>query len=334
MAPLRNIFYTFSALVIVITIGVICFIKLENMSFIDALWLVFVSITTVGFGDIVPSTDAGRLVTIFLIISGVGLFTYVLSAVFVGVTEGYIKNVWGQRKMLKKISTLENHIVVCGAGRVGKSVILELREGKDKFVIIEKELDRLEELRLEKEILFIAGDATEDKVLLSARVKHAKGVITTLPEDAGNLLITIACKDFNPAVRVVSRANRPESIIRLKRAGADIVICPSAIAGNRMALSVLKPASVAYVQSLIEEREIDLELEELSLAPGSSLAGKKIKDSHFREHYGIILLAIRRGNQDIISPKLEEELLPGDLLVLCGSSAQLARLEKLASGVT
>lgn len=332
MTSLRPIFHAALALIVLVSAGVYSFVEIENKSVIDALWLTMTSITTVGFGDVVPSTTAGRVVTIILMLGGIGMLTYVAGTIFTGMLEGQLRDIWGKNKMMKEISKLRNHIVVCGAGRVGREVVAELLQENQRFVVIEKDTVRLEELRAEGGLLFIAGDATEDKVLLSARVSLARGVITTLAEDAGNLMITIACKDFNPEARIVARANRPESIIRLKRAGADTVVCPSAIAGNRMALASLKPASVAFVETLVEDREINLNLEELQLSEKSPFVGNELRDSHIREDYGVMVLAIRRGEDNIINPDPGERFLAGDLLILCGEAEKLALLEKVAAG--
>jgi len=332
LLSLRPIISAVLALILLISAGIYCLVKLEDKNFFDALWLMVISITTVGYGDVVPSTTTGRVITMSVIIIGVGLLTYVLSTVFVGVLEGHLRDIWGKKRMMKEISRLRNHIVVCGAGRVGKEVVAGLLQEKQRFVVIEKDFARLEELRSEGGVLFIAGDATEDKVLLSAQAPWARGVITTLAEDAGNLLIAIACKEFNPEVRIVARANRPESIVRLKRAGADTVVCPSAIAGNRMTLASLKPASVAFVQTLVEDREINLNLEELILSKNSSLVGKELKDSEIRENFGVMVLAVRRGEESIINPGPGEKFLPEDLLILCGPAEGLTRLEKVAAG--
>lgn len=332
MTSLRPIINAVIALIILVWAGIYGFMKLEDKSFMDALWLTMTSITTVGFGDVVPTTTTGRIITIILMLSGIGMLTYVVGTLFSGMLEGHLRDIWGKRKMMKEILKLKNHIVVCGAGRVGREVAAELLQENQRFVVIEKDPPRLEELRSDGGILFIAGDATEDKVLLSARLSKARGVITTLAEDAGNLMITIACKDFNPEARVVARANRPESIIRLKRAGADTVVCPSAIAGNRMALASLKPASVAFVETLVEDHDIDLNLEELILNEKSSLVGKELKDSRIRLEFGVMVLAIRRGEESIVTPLPTEKLMAGDLLILCGAADKLTLLEKVAAG--
>lgn len=321
----------FVVLIMIILTGSLAFMKLENFSFPDAIWLTVITLTTVGFGDIVPVSPTGRLVALLLVICGVWLFTYVLSNIFSGLLEGQLIDIWGKRKMINRIKRLKNHIVVCGAGRVGHEVIMELLNERSTFVVLEKDEQKLQELQ-ELGVLFIAGDATEDKNLQAANIETARGVIITLPEDAGNLFVTISCKNLNPGIRVITRANRPENQHKIKMAGADSVICPSAIAGNRMALSAIKPASVAYVQTLVETRNVNLELEELVLNHGSPLAGLKLKDSGLREKFGALVLAIKRDDIILVNPGPGESLLPGDTIIVCGSAEKLSKLESLAAG--
>lgn len=295
------------------------------------MWLTMSAVTTTGYSDVMPANKTGRIVAIFLSVLGFSFLTFVLSTFLAGMVEGRISGVWGKRKMAREIAKLKNHIVLCGAGRVGREVVNELK-GKREFVIIEKDPVQLAEMA-EEGILHIAGDATEDRMLLAAGIKDAKGVITTLAEDAENLMIIITCKDFNPEARVVARANRPESIIRMKRAGADTVICPSAIAGNRMALASTKPTSVAVVETIVEDRNNNLNLEELTISGKSMLVGKEIRESRLRKDYGILVLAIKRDERNIINPEPTEIFMAGDILVLCGTDEQLSKTEPVITGV-
>ncbi|MFZ5646763.1 MAG: potassium channel family protein, partial [Bacillota bacterium] len=266
-----------------------------------------------------------------MVIGGVGLFTYLLSGVFSVFLEGQMAELWWRRKMMKRISRLENHIVLCGAGRVGKEVATELMRERVNFVVIEKDPEKLNELR-ELGVQYIAGDATEDKVMQMVHLENASGLIITLPDDTSNLFITMSTKTVNPGIKVITRANRPENIRKMERAGADQVICPSAIAGVRMALAALKPASVSYVQTLVDTRDVNIELEEIFLSSGSSLVGTSLKHSGLREKYNILLLAIKRNEEIILNPKPDETFQPGDLLIVCGTAENLADLEIEAIG--
>lgn len=324
---LRSFLIAFTSLMVIIIGGMLAFHRLEGMSYFDALWLTVISITTVGYGDKVAQTIPGRIATIVLIISGMSLFTYVLSTLFAVLVEGRITDVWGKKRMQRAIGNLKNHIVVCGAGRVGREVLIQLKHDTVPFVFIEKNSDLLEMLQAEG-VLYIAGDATEDRVLLAAGVERAQAVIITLPDDAGNMFITITTKDFNPGVRVIARANRPEAVLRLKRAGADHVISPAAIGGHRMAMAALKPASVALVQTLIERPDVSLDMEEIMVCEGSPLAYRELRYSRLREAYNTQLLAIVRGGQTIVNPAPTEKFQPDDLLVVFGPSDKLVQLEE------
>jgi len=228
--------------------------------------------------------------------------------------------------MEQTIKKMRAHIVLCGAGRVGREVLAQLKYDGTPFVVIERDPSFLAMLQADG-VPYIAGDATEDRVLLAAGVDRARCVITTLPEDAGNLLITIACRDLNPSIRIIARANRPEGLLRLKRAGTDCVISPAAIAGNRMALAALKPASVALVQTLIEKPGVSLELEEMTVCPGAPLEGRELRHSRLKEDYDVQLLAIVRGEETLVNPKGTEVFRAGDLLNIFGPAEKLSLLE-------
>jgi len=312
-------------------VGTMAFMELEGFSAMDAIWLTVITMAAVGYGDIVPHTTAGRLAAMVMIIGGVGLFAYLLSTIFSGLLEGQLLELWWRRKMVKKIAKLDNHIILCGAGRVGKEVAAELLREKVDFVAVEKDPEKLNELR-EMGIQYIAGDATEDKVMNAVHLETAAGLITTLPDDSSNLFITMSTRTVNPHIKIITRANRPENVNKMRKAGADQVICPSAIAGARMALSVLKPASVSYVQTLVDSRDVNIELEEILLGSGSSLTGTDLKNSGLRQKYNILLLAIKRNEEIILNPMPDETFNPGDLLIVCGAAESLAKLEVDALG--
>ncbi|SHE92252.1 potassium channel family protein [Desulforamulus putei] len=323
----RNFLYAFITLNVVMAVGVFSLIKIEGLSVVDAAWLATISITTVGYGDIVPKTVPGRLVTMGLIVSGVGLYTYILSTVMVSIAEGQLFDLLGEKRRRKMISKLNNHIIVCGLGRVGSEVFNTLKHEKQPFVVIEKNPERAALYR-HSGVPVVVGDASEDKVLEQAGIHRARTLITTLPDDAGNLFIVMTSKDLNPNIKVITRATRSEGIPRLKRAGADSVIAPSALGGRRMAMSAIKPASVAFVQTLFERHNVYYQLEEFTVSSNSWLANKALKESGLREKFGCQLLVINRGHETIGSPGPDEVILPGDELIVFGPSDKLSELEK------
>lgn len=322
----RSFFIAFLALAVILGGAIYGYARFEGLAPLDGLWLAIVSIATVGYGDIVAVTPAGRILTLFLIVTGLGLFSYLVSSILVFFIEGRIFHAWRMKKMLKEIARLRQHIIVCGAGRVGTAVIQQLRHHGAPFVAIELNPVLAEQLAAEK-VLILQADATEDEALVRAGVKRARSVITTLPDDAMNVFVAITCKDLNPNVRVITRITRPDSAARLKRAGADAIISPAAIAGNRMALAALKPASVSFIQTLVERRDVSLELEELVVGETSPLAGRTLAESRLREDFGAQLLAIQRGEETLVNPEPSTTILPGDLLIVFGRGDRLAALE-------
>jgi voltage-gated potassium channel len=246
------------------------------------------------------------------------------------VVDGHLSNLMGRSKMNKKISNLKDHIIICGAGRVGQHVITRLVQEKEPFVVIDRNGEITRDLPGDG-ILTIIDDATEDEVLLAAGIKRAKGLIATLPGDADNVFVTLTAKELNPNVRIVARGERAESKSKLLRAGADKVISPSVIGGRRMAISVLKPVSVDFVETLIHKKGVEIELEEIVNSASSSLTGKTLKDSMIKQHTGTMIVAIKRDEEIISNPTAEEIIMAGDLLIAIGTRPQLAQLEQVAA---
>lgn len=217
-----------------------------------------------------------------------------------------------------------------GQGRVGQHVITRLGLEKEPFVVIDRNEDITKEL-IEDGLLVLNDDATKDEVLLSAGIKRAKGLITALPSDADNVFVSLTAKELNPNIRVVARGEIAESKSKLLRAGADKVISPSVIGGRRLAIAILKPVSVEYVETLIHKQDVEFEIEEIITSDNSVLIGKTLKESMIKQQTGTMIVAIKRKEDIISNPAAEETILSGDLLIAIGTRPQLAKLEQMAS---
>ncbi|HEX3015410.1 MAG TPA: potassium channel protein [Desulfobacteria bacterium] len=318
-------------MLVVIILGSIGFVFLEKLTFFQAVYLTMTTITTVGYGDLTPHTAAGRLLSMLIMVVGAGVALYFAGTVVAIVVEGDLRETFGRRKMYKEIKNLRNHIIICGAGRVGEQIIERLKKEKVEFVVIEKDPEVVESLR-EAGVLAVSGDATEDAILVNVGIEHARGLITALPEDAQNVFVTLTSKGLNPKIRVVARMDKTESELKLKRAGADKVISPAILGGRRMAISILKPVTCEYVDTLIHGTELEMEFEEVTIAPDSSLAGMTLRDAKIKEEIGAIVLAIVRQDKVINNPKAAETIIAGDLLIALGAREQLLSLERLAAG--
>jgi len=215
----------------VVTVGIIGFACIEHLSWLDAIYVTITTLSTVGYGDVVPTTVAGKIFTIFFIVSGVGTTGYMLVLILGIIIEGHIKDQFGRRAMLQKIAKLSQHIIVCGAGRVGEQVIGGLKNSARSFVVIEIDQKKADLLRAEN-VMTICGDAKLDKVLQTAGVKRAAILVSALSDDADNVYVTLSAKSQNQDIIIAARADEEEAESKLKQAGASMVISPS-ISGGR-----------------------------------------------------------------------------------------------------
>lgn len=323
----------FLALLVTLIVGTLGLMLTENLNFAQAIYFTVETITTVGYGDINVQSDAGHVFIIFLMIGGVGVMVYFTGLMMAFLIEGQLAGVYGRRKMKKKIEQLHNHIIVCGAGRVGRQVLYRLRKEGAECVVIEQQEDLINQFR-EEGFLVIHSDATHDETLKRASIEKAKGLIAALPEDALNVFVTLTAKGLNPNIHVVARMDQLESENKLLRAGADKVISPAVLGGWRMAMSILKPISVDYIETVIHDHNIEMEMVELRIDQGSCLVGKTLSTSGIKKQTGAMVLAILRNNEVINNPSAQEEILQGDLLIVLGLREQLHRLEEVAANIT
>jgi voltage-gated potassium channel len=329
MKSSKSLVVAVSAMFLALIIGTVGFIASEQMPFFDALWLTVITIFTVGYGDTVPQTIVGRIFALLIVPVGIAIVTYATGAVTSMMIEGEFSKRVRRRQMDKKILLLENHVIICGLGRVGEQVLRELMKSQKNVVVIETSEERIEEIG--DHILYIQGDATEDKVLLEAGIERAAGLVATLPDDALNVFVTLTAKGLNPNIQVVARAERFETEEKLRRAGADKVINLSSIGGQRMAMSLLKPLSIEYVETILHDEGEEMEVEEIKISPNSLLVGKTLRDSQIRSRYGITVVAIRRNNGTISNPKPDEPLYADDVVIVFGTKDQLEQFEKEAA---
>jgi voltage-gated potassium channel len=301
----------------------------EGYSLLNALWYIIESLTTVGYGDFVPVTAGGKIFMMAMLLVGISYVLYVLSNGIAMVVEGRVSDVLGRHKMQQRIDSLEKHILICGAGRVGAEVIHNLIQDQATFVVIESNQGVIKELK-DQNLLVMEGDATNDEVLIGAGIQKARGIIAALPSDSDNVFITLTAKELNPDIVVVARANRRDSESKLKRAGADKVVAPEALGGRRMATSILRPATVQFIDTIMYRQGNDIEIEEISVPDDSSLCQKTMCQIAIGDHAGATVIAIVRQGEIIVVPGPDEFIKPNDILIGIGLRQQLAKLEQLA----
>ncbi|HJV44351.1 MAG TPA: potassium channel protein [Bacillota bacterium] len=312
-----------AGLTLTVLVGTVGFHYFEDISFFDALWMTVESVLTIGYGDLVPQELSSKIFALFLIPLGIGVMTYTLGLVAALLIEGELSKTVRRRRMEDKIKRLRNHTIICGFGRVGQNVATQLLDEQLPFVIIDKSFDP----KANPNLLYIEGDATEDEFLLRAGIDHASGLVATLPLDAENVFISLTAKGLNPRLQVVARAEKAESEEKLLRAGADKVINPSSIGGRRMAMAIIKPISVDFVDTLLHDKQDAYSVEELVIQDESKLAYKSIAYNRIREKYDATIVAIKRHDHILVNPKSTEILLPGDCVIVFGTKQRLTQFE-------
>lgn len=328
----RRVWIAFVAVLVTLIIGTAGLMVTENFTLANAIYVTVQTITTVGFGDNPPQTYAGRIFLIFIMLSGVGAMMYFAGLLMAFLIEGQLAGVYWRRKMNKTIKQLQDHFIVCGAGRVGRQVVYRLRKEGAQCVVIEQNEELANEF-VKEGFLVINSDATYDETLNQASIGKAKGLISALPEDSLNVFVTLTAKGLNPNIYVVARMDQPESEKKLLRAGADKVISPATLSGWRMAMSILKPISMDYLETVIHDHNIEIDIVELKIDEGSCLVGKTLMTSGIKQQTGAMVLAIIRGDQVISNPGAEDEIFVGDLLIVLGMRDQLHELETLAANI-
>jgi K+ transport systems, NAD-binding component len=312
-------------MIVVFIVGLCVFMYVEGWNFIESFYMMVITLSTVGFGEIHPLSDRGRLLTAMIIICGVGNFAYIVSSFSRMLVDGHLNKLLWRRKVQKRIDKLDNHYIVCGYGRIGGVVVQEILKASSDVVVIENDEKLVEQLKREG-IMHLSGDATDDGLLVSAGIKRARSIVTALTDEAANVYVTLTARQLNPGIFIVARANNASHITRLEFAGADKVVLPHLIGGVRMANSVLRPTVTDFLD-LAVRGNIDLQLEELSIRPDSSFVGKNIMESRLRQDYDLIVVAIKRqGGELVFNPGPKEMILTGDTLITVGRPADLAKV--------
>lgn len=313
----------------VIFSGTMGYSTIEGWSLFNSLYMTIITITTVGFGEIFPLSGGGRVFTMFLILFGVGTILYTFNNAARIVIEGEIQEIFGRNKLEKKIRESRGHYIVCGFGRMGSVICKELKEKGAKFVVIEKEQASIE--GMEEDVLVVKGDATKDEFLKEAGIDRAKGLISVLPTDAENLYAVLSAKVLNPDLHIVARAGEEGSEQKLLRAGADRVVSPYYIGGLRIAHTVLQPSVVDFIEFATRSGNIDLQMEEIYVREGASIAGGTLDQCGIGRELGIIIVAIKRtGGEMKFNPTFKTVIKPGDVLIALGEKDKLAALENMA----
>ncbi len=295
-----------------------------DWTLLDALFMTVITVTTVGYQEVHRLSSAGRIVSMMLILGGVGTGLYALGSIAEAVLSG---QVFWRRRVLSKIRRLSNHFIVCGYGRVGQAICRELEAQGRPFVIID-----LKEPPIGSDLPLIVGDATEDGMLERAGITRAKSLVTVLGSDAENIYAVLAARELCPELFIVSRCSEDRSSRKLRSAGADRVINPYDRGGMILAQVMLRPKVVDFLEQISWGAGQDIHMEEIAIGPGSELVGLRLRDSPIRSELDIILTAIMRpGGEFDFNPAPDLPLREGDLMIAMGRPEALDALTRRAA---
>jgi voltage-gated potassium channel len=305
----------------------------------DCVYMTVITVTTVGYGEILPDmerADYARTFTMVLLVFGTGSIVYFASTVTAFIIEGDLRNVLFASRLKKRMKRMKDHVVVCGAGSTGRNVIEELLATGVPVVAIdlrESELREIADKFPRAEYSYLVGDATDDDVIAQTGLERARGLVAALSSDKDNLYLTVSGRQTNSAMRIVARCAELSHVEKIRRSGADAVVSPNFIGGMRLVSELLRPAVVRFLDDMLRDRRATFRIEEIQLGDGAATLGATLRDARVRERFGMTVLAVRAIDQQswVYNPDANEKLGPGMTLVVLGSAEQVAELRRIAA---
>ena len=307
----------------------------QQSSLLDSLYMTVITISTIGYGEIVDLADnpGGRVFTIFIALSGIGVLFYILTNITAFVLEGELKDSFWRKKMERMAKNLKDHHIVCGIGTVGVHIVNELDATKRPYVVVDIDRSNMERLPNGSEShVFIEGDATDNNTLLKAGIERAKGLFAVTDDDNQNLVVCLTAKQLNPGVRVVARCHEIRNEQKMRKAGADAVVSPSFIGGLRMASEMIRPTVVSFLDRMLRDKETNLRIEEVSVP--DSLVGQKISELNLGKYPSLLLLAVRTQDDLIHNPSDQYVIQQDNTLIFMGRPEERQKLEDMFSRVS
>ena len=327
---LRRVQSAVLALAVITLAGILGYMVFEGWRFSDALYMTVITLTTVGYREVRPLDESGQLLTMLLLITGVGTLFYAAVTSVELVVEGTVRGYFGRRRVKAQIRKLSGHYILCGYGRVGRQVAREFKADDVPFVIVEQDPEVLEEC-MSAGYLALLGEAADDEVLMEAGILDAGGLVAAVDSDADNVFVVLSARKLNQKLHIVARASSDETAAKLEIAGADRTLSPYAVGGRRLAALATQPLVVDFLDVVTRgEKGIEFRLEEFSVPADSTMVDHTIGELNIGERTGAIVLAVRttEGNFDT-TPSADDRLHAGDTLIVLGSREQVERLERL-----
>lgn len=336
----RKLINILAIITLVITIGTVGFkiIGGKDKSVLDALYMTAITITTVGYGDVIGLDDKpfGKLFTIIFVFIGAGTIAYLFTVLAAYIIEGELRKVFRRRKMEKHISKMKGHYIVCGIGMVGLYVVHELFLTKKSLVAIDIDEHKLELFKANNlEVDLIVGDATENEILWKAMIEHAKGLFATTDSDNDNIVISLTARQLNPSLRIVSRCTDAKNIDKIRRAGADEVVALNFIGGLRMASEMIRPHVTKFLDMMLRDKYSPMRVEEIHIPAHSPYIGKPVKEIVIKGIGNLLVIAARKTNNEwIYNPYPDTVIEKGMSMIIISTPEEKEFLIAVLSGET
>jgi voltage-gated potassium channel len=329
MNPAKRLLPSGILLLCIFCIGTAGYVLIEGWSFLDAVYMVVLTLFTVGFREVHTLTPAGEIFTMAIIVTGVGTAVYAGGKTVELIVEGELAGYQKRRRMEKKIKELQGHFIICGYGRVGHQVAESFQSSGIPYMVIDSKKETMDELE-PMGVPGLVGDATSDSILLDAGIRTAKGLVACSDSDVVNVFVTLSARVLNPGLYIVARAGLKDTEKKLRMAGANRVLSPYYISGIRMAALATQPVASDFFDLVTHGGQVDFRLYEITIPENSKFVDKTIRESDIRHSSGVAVLAIRKADGTFnLQPQASSKIDKNDVLVLIGTQEQYERLEKM-----
>jgi len=309
-------------------LGVIGYMLIEKWSFLDAVYMTAITVTTAGFMEVHELSSAGRIFTSIVLVAGVGYFFYIAGLIVQSIVEGEIKAILGRKRLDKKIRKLKNHYIVCGYGRIGRVLSQLIKEEANDIVAVEQDESLVGVLEKDK-MHYIQGDSSDEEILVKAGIEKASFLIAALGTDTANVFLVLTARQLNPDIYIMARASNPKVKNKLMIAGANFVESPYDIGAISMGLKLLRPSVSRFLAIALSRKKEAIQMDEIFMPKSSKYTNIALKDSGIRQDFNLIIISIKKTSGEMLfNPHFETLLEPGDTIIAMGKTPDLKKFAK------